>query len=290
MVGDFMNPYKKFVSDFSQLVNQGKSIPLGGVKAVDRPDIVFDAPKALFFAPHPDDETIVGAMALRLMREARMNVINVAVTQGSKKERQAERYRELENACHYIGYGLIATGVSGLERIHPKTRNTEPAYWNDCVSVIAKILEDNQPKVVLFPHEHDWNGTHIGTHFLLMDALKRMPIGYECYIVETEFWGQMTEPNLMMEVSADDLADLIAATTFHIGEVQRNPYHLLLPAWMLDNVRRGSELVGGQGGAAPNFTFAALYRVRKWTQGRVAKLYDGGKQFSRNQNIGELFP
>ena len=59
---------------------------------------------------------------------------------------------------------------------------------------------------------------------------------------------------------------MIAATTFHVGEVKRSPYHLVLPAWMMDNVRRGCELVGGQGGAAPQFTFAALYWLRKWRQ------------------------
>lgn len=272
------------------MVSNGKSLPLGGIKSADRADLAHDAPKALFFAPHPDDECIVGAMAVRLMREARMNLINVAVTQGSKKERQVERYQELENACHYIGFGLVATAANGLERINPKTRASDPAYWADCVKVILNVLQNNKPKVILFPHEHDWNGTHIGTHFLVMDALKQMPIEFECYLVETEFWGQMTDPNLMMEVSADDLADMIAATTFHVGEVKRNPYHLLLPAWMLDNVRRGSELVGGQGGAAPDFAFAALYRLRKWSQGRVTKLYDGGKQFARTRNIGELFP
>ena len=42
---------------------------------------------------------------------------------------------------------------------------------------------------------------------------------------------------------------MITATTFHVGEVQRNPYHLLLPGWMLDNVRRGRGTCGwaGQG-------------------------------------------
>ena len=48
---------------------------------------------------------------------------------------------------------------------------------------------------------------------------------------------------------------------------ERNPYHLLVPAWMQDNVRRGGELVGGQGGAAPDFTFCTLYRLRRWRDG-----------------------
>ena len=187
-----MNPYKKLVSDYARLLEEGKSYPLGNYTPTPRLDIAYDAPKALFFAPHPDDECIVGALAVRLMREARMNVINVAVTQGSKKERQAERYRELENACHYLGFHVQATGANGLERINPKTREQDRAHWADCVKVIAGIIENNLPRVILFPHEHDWNSTHIGTHFLVMDALKQMPVGFECYLVETEFWGQMT--------------------------------------------------------------------------------------------------
>ena len=63
----------------------------------------------------------------------------------------------------------------------------------------------------------------------------------------------MATPNLMVESSVDDLAEMMTALSFHVGEVQRNPYHLLVPPWMQDNVRRGGELVGGQGGAAPDF-------------------------------------
>ena len=79
----------------------------------------------------------------------------------------------------------------------------------------------------------------------------------------------MATPNLMVESSPDDLADMMTALSFHVGEVQRNPYHLLVPAWMQDNVRRGGELVGGQGGAAPDFVFCTLYRLRRWHEGRL---------------------
>ena len=284
-----MNPYKRFVSEYAGLVEGGKSYPLGNFEPVRRPETAPNAPKGLFFAPHPDDECIVGGLAVRLMREARMNLINVAVTQGSKKERQAERLQELEAACKYIGFGLVTTGPHGLEKINPRTREQDGDHWAKCVRVIANILAGQQPRVILFPHEHDWNTTHIGTHFLIMDALKQMPAGFECFLVETEFWGQMTTPNLMIEISAEDLADMITATTFHVGEVTRNPYHLLLPAWMLDNVRRGTELVGGQGGAAPDFTFAALYRLRKWRHGVVEEVLPGGRLISQSENVGELF-
>jgi len=58
---------------------------------------------------------------------------------------------------------------------------------------------------------------------------------------------------------------------------------------MMDNVRRGAELVGGQGGAAPDFTFAALHRLRKWSQGRVTNVLTGGKFLSKLENPASLF-
>ena len=70
---------------------------------------------------------------------------------------------------------------------------------------------------------------------------------------------------------------MITALSFHVGEVQRNPYHLLVPPWMQDNVRRGGELVGGQGGAAPDFSFATLYRVRRWASGELQPVWPGGR-------------
>jgi hypothetical protein len=42
-------------------------------------------------------------------------------------------------------------------------------------------------------------------------------------------------------------------------------------------VRRGGELVGGQGGAAPDFPFATLYRLRQWRDGRFERFYSGGR-------------
>jgi len=258
-----MNPYRQLVSSFAQLVTEGKSLPLGGISSSGKMAPGPNAPTALIFSPHPDDECIIGGFALRLLREVGMRVVNVAVTQGSNKERQQPRWEELKNACAWLGFQLEQTAPRGLEKITPKTRLNEPQHWLAAVKVIAASLAKNQPRVIFVPHELDWNGTHIGTHFLVMDALKTLPPDFQTMLVETEFWGQMPAPNLMVESSAEDVADLLAALSFHIEEVRRNPYHLRMPAWMIDNVRRGAELVGGQGGAAPDFMFATLYRVRQ---------------------------
>jgi hypothetical protein len=73
-----------------------------------------------------------------------------------------------------------------------------------------------------------------------------------------------------------------------VGEVSRNPYHVRLPAWMQDNVRRGGELVGGQGAPAPDFPFAALYRFRSWVHGNYKKADTSGKFVSCNDNLENI--
>lgn len=284
-----MNPYATLVSEYSRLFREGKTCPLGGFALAANPPVPADAPKALIFSPHPDDECIIGALPLRLRRESAWNVINVAVTQGSAKARQADRFSELTAACRYMGFGLIQTAPNGLEKVTPKCRADEPALWNAMVQVIADILVAQRPKAIFFPHEADWNGTHIGVHFLVMDALAQLGPGFTTHLVETEYWGQMPKPNLMVEVSASDLTDQVTGTSFHVGEVRRNPFHLLLPAWMQDNVRRGSELVGGQGGAAPNFGFATLYRLRVWRDGQVQEIQTGGRNLGMSDEPSSLF-
>jgi LmbE family N-acetylglucosaminyl deacetylase len=272
-----VNPYQKFVSAFAKLAAEGQSLPLGGIPAPVKNPPKPGAPVVMLFSPHPDDECITGGLALRLMREAGMRIVNVAVTLGSNKERRAVRLAELKNACGWIGFELEETG---LERIVPATRTHEPQLWNAAVKAITALLLKHRPSAIFFPHEGDWHGAHIGTHFLVMDALKTMPPDFKATLVETEFWGQLLSPNLMVELSADDVADLLAALSFHVGEMQRNPYHLRLPAWLQDNVRRGAELVGGKGAAAPDFAFATLYRVGKWHNGGVKEVFRGGKQIS----------
>jgi N-acetylglucosamine malate deacetylase 1 len=251
-------------------------VPLSAVaERPDRPLAAADAPKALIFAPHPDDEVIIGGLPLRLLRELKINVVNVAVTLGSRVDRQVERWQELKNCCEYIGFGLVAPGERGLEGINPAAREKDPQRWASSVEAIARLLTEHRPSIVFFPHDDDWNKTHIGVHHLLVEALGSS--GLACLAVETEFWGAMDAPNLMVESSAADVADLVAALSLHVGEVARNAYHLRLPAWMIDNVRRGAELVGGQGGTAPRFAFATLYRLRRWENGRFHNIFEGGQ-------------
>jgi LmbE family N-acetylglucosaminyl deacetylase len=284
-----MNPYLRYVSELARLVREGRSLPLGGLESSTPSAVAADAPCALIFSPHPDDECIIGGLALRLMREAGMRVVNVAVTQGSNKARQPARLAELQAACRYLGFDLIQTGPNGLEQISVKGRSSDPRQWEASVDVIARILAERRPSVIFFPHDADWNSTHVGTHHLVMDALRRQRPDFTTHAVETEFWGAMATPNLMVESSEEDLGRMMAALSLHVGEVQRNPYHLLVPPWMQDNVRRGAELVGGQGGAAPDFVFCTLYRVSRWGDGQLRPTYAGGRSLPAQTSAATLF-
>jgi len=135
-----MNPYRQLATEYARLARAGKSYPLGGLAAEPPPPRPADAPQALIFSPHPDDECLTGGLALRLHREAGMRVINVAVTLGSQRARQAERLGELENACRHLGFGLLTTGPRGLENINVRARQSDPAAWSAAVRVIADIL------------------------------------------------------------------------------------------------------------------------------------------------------
>jgi LmbE family N-acetylglucosaminyl deacetylase len=283
-----VNCYQAYVRQLARLVREGREFPLGGFPKPAHPDLPADAPRALIFAPHPDDEVIIGGLALRLRRELGWRVINVAVTQGSNRARQATRWAELQLCCDHIGFELLATAPGGLKGIAPGGRTTNPVAWGQAVERIREILTEHSPAAIFFPHDDDWNATHIGTHQLVVDALGQTPAGFSCLTMETEFWGAMAKPNLLVESSEAEVTDLITALSFHAGEVRRNPYHLRMPAWMIDNVRRGGELVGGQGAAPPDFLFGTLYRLRRWKGGDFQKVLSAGRFVGSGDSLKAL--
>ena len=283
------HPYQAFVTRFAQQLSEGCQLPLGDFPPAPSPALEPDAPRALVFSPHPDDESLIGALALRLRRQAGYQVVVVAVTQGSNEARQTERWQEMSGACGFLGWELQATVTGGLTHITPTARQSEPAAWNSAVAIAVTLILKYRPKVIIMPHEGDGHSTHQGTHLLVLDALRRIGPDFSCAVVLTEFWAALAEPNLMVESPAEDVADLMAALSFHKGEVRRNPYHVLLPSWMSDNVRRGSERVGGQGGAAAGFTFATLYRLEHWDGQCCRALTGAGRNLPFNVNPATLF-
>ncbi len=262
----------RYLAAVTESVNAGQSIPLG-----PSPDPLVPPPgkvrprrpaKVVYCAPHPDDECLCGGLPLRLKLEAGARVTNVAITLGSDATQKERRRHELESACRALGFDLvvpiIADGPLGFDRVNNKTRNSEPDEWEEKVRILSEIFDREKPDVVFAPHDDDFNTTHVGTHYLAFEALgqhiertERGPLP----LVETEFWHQLAAPNLMVGLTPETVAMQLVAATEHGGEMTRNPYHLLHAGRLMDGVRRGSEVVGGQGAAAQPFTFAELYRV-----------------------------
>lgn len=216
-------------------------------------------PTVLLFSPHPDDECITGALPLRFRREIGARIVNVAVTLGSNRERRAARAQELQAACALLDFELETLGWTGVTI---EARKRQQDCWQSWVEQLLDLFRAYRPDAVFFPHADDAHPAHVGVFSLVVDALEKIPLESKPWQFLTEFWHPQSFPNVMVETSPENLALLLAALACHQGEISRNPYHRRLPAWMIDNTRRGAERIGSFGSAAPDFAFATLYQRR----------------------------
>ena len=228
---------------------------------------------ALILAPHPDDESIIGLLPLRLREECGFQVWVVPVTLGRREDRRAARAAELRAACRALGFRLripvaIAAGIASMKEL-------------------IDVLDDLRPSVVFLPHAKDGHATHRASHRMgvaAMDVARQKSF----HVVETEYWHPLERPNLMVAASAAQLKTLRRALACHEGEVARNDYAARLPAWMSDNVRRGAELVGGAGAAAPKIAHATLYRARRRIGGTWRSEFRGGRIIESGAELAAL--
>lgn len=258
-----------FVSSFSGLLAQASHVPTGP----SRPPLAppgnripnKSGTKILICSPHPDDEALTSGLALRLQEESNAEIVNCAITLGSNKGERNRRREELEASCSALGFNLVVPNDPvGLEGITQLARENSPSDWSRNVERMIEIIDQEQPDFIFFPHAEDFNPTHIGTHLLVTDALKMCrstKSGRRVILIETEYWHQLVEPNLLVGLREETVAMLVLAVAEHGGEVSRNPYHIHLPARLVDNVRRGAEVVGGPGAKGCNFAFGELYRL-----------------------------
>lgn len=219
-------------------------------------------------SPHPDDEALTGALPYRLKTDA-VHVLNLAITLGSNPDRQKDRKRELAASCRVLGFDcrlaqdpLAFSGLGGRKHIPPSDRQHK-------INVLAAHFEREKPSLVLLPHADDGHPTHRAVHYLTMAALGLYSgkNGQQILVAETEFWHPMKNPNLLLGLGPEEIAGLITALTCHRGEIERNPYHLSLPARFMDNVRRGTEIMNHRGKPL-GFVFAELYRLSRMNSGR----------------------
>ena len=225
-------------------------------------------PCALLLSPHPDDECLTGLLPLRLLREQNWQIINIAMTLGSSLVRRAGRKHELAKACAILGFACALPEEDGFSNVNEATREGNPAFWGQMVSRLRAMIAQIQPQLIIMPHAADYNTTHMGTHGLGFDAMARLGREFTCAVALTEYWQPMDEPNAMIGASEKDAAALLLALSCHAGEVARNPFDRHFPAHLIDNVRRGSERIRGQGAAGARMDFASLYKLGIWLNGK----------------------
>ena len=207
----------------------------------------------LVLSPHPDDEVLMGALALRLQSENKMKIMNVAVTLGSAKDRQKARRLELTKATRFLKWDNVVLADD----------------WGKKKTQLAALLKKHRPALVIAPHAHDRHPAHEKTAQLLLDCLKQ----HDTTVAWAEYWNPQANPNCLVEVPDYEHLRQVQALEFHAGEIIRNPYHLRLLGWQMDTVRRGSEWLAQKG--APSVTMLAgqLYRFEKWQKGKAVRSF-----------------
>jgi N-acetylglucosamine malate deacetylase 1 len=261
-----------FVRRFAEAYEAGREGTLPRTEPAPvspRPD--GSGPRVVICAPHPDDEMLSGALALRLQREAGCGVLVLALTLGSDPARKEERKEELAASCRVAGFGWrLATEPLALATLRPELER-DAGQWERLVLTIAGHFQREAPALVLLPHAGDGHPAHVAAHRLVVQSLVRhtRDAASEVLLAETEYWRPLSEPNLLVGVAPEELALLVAALVRHRGEVARHPYHLRQPARMMDSVRRGSELLAGFGQPAAELVFGELYRLGKMRAGEL---------------------
>ena len=210
-------------------------------------------PKVLILAPHPDDECLMGGYALRMKQEWGAEVHVLPFSYGSAVQRQQQRKEELGEALQHLGFKWFDPRVTDSNTAIDLRKLTSD-------EVTSAVLALN-PSIIFSPHERDGHATHQEAFHAARSAIqvlaKKIPASR--LWVQTEFWRELDSPNILVPLSVEQVALLGEALSCHRGEIERNPYHLRLPAWYMDQVRRGSERVSGLGKSAVLAVFGQVY-------------------------------
>lgn len=254
--------------DFTKILSSFSSF-FPASKLVLKPSLPFTV---MILSPHPDDESITGPLAFRLQHENGAHVINVAVTLGSDKDRQAERKQELIEACELLDIECLFLDEN----------------WKQKEKELKSLIQKYQPSLIIAPHAKDFHPTHIKTSLLckkVVTSLSKTTL----LVAWSEFWAPQTKPNILVEVPEEILALQMEALTKHQGEIKRNPYHLRLPGWMMDNVRRGSEVIGGKGTNAQQMAYGVLYQLQILNNKKLSTVKVKESSLSNSCDLAQMF-
>jgi len=275
---DLFRTWQTYAEQFKQLYESGLQLPGIPDQVLESQILPMHAERhdIIICSPHPDDETLNGALPLRLKSES-SRILNLAMTLGSNPARRKERRAELAAACRILGFDcLLVQEPLGFTNLTRSREKNDAAAQQKRLDILVRHFNRELPELILFPHAKDGHPAHEEVHRLALAAARQhtQRKNRQVLLAETEFWHPMAEPNLLLGLGPETIARLIIGLLCHRGEIARNPYHLNLPARLMDNVRRGREIMRS-GNREPFCTFAEIYRLTRLDRGRSYKIRGG---------------
>jgi LmbE family N-acetylglucosaminyl deacetylase len=270
---DLFETWLQYVEQFSELFEYGRQLPVvASATASASQSLPLNSGRhtVVICSPHPDDEALSGALPLRLQGED-TRVLNLAMTLGSNPARQKQRQAELAACCRVLDFDCrLVHEPRGFSNISRAGETADTITRQERIDILTGHFNRELPELILFPHARDGHPAHEEVHRLAMAAARQHSETHnrKMLLAETEYWHPMSEPNLVLGLTPATIARLITALLCHQGEIDRNPYHLSLPARLIDNARRGVE-IAHHGGRGVQFPFAEIYRLSWLENGRL---------------------
>jgi LmbE family N-acetylglucosaminyl deacetylase len=276
---DLFRTWLRYVKQFSDLYKAGldlPGVPSSGDSVLQTLPMREGRHAVVICSSHPDDEALSGALPLRLKREE-TRILNLAMTLGSNPARQKKRKAELAASCRVLGFDcqLVHEPLGFSNLAHASATNDVPARQQR-IDILTSHFNREMPDLILFPHARDGHPVHEEVYRMALAAARQHSEikNRRVLLAETEYWHPLAEPNLLLGLAPETIARLITALLCHQGEIGRNPYHLSLPARLMDNVRRGAEIMR-HGDRGVQFPFAEIYRLSRLDRGRLRAIKRG---------------
>lgn len=161
--------------------------------------------KNLFFAVHPDDETLgAGGTILKLKKLGDQNYWCILTSMGENPrftvQQRKQRKAEIDKVRKEFGFKKVY-------ELELETMTLDTLPLSTIISKVAEVVEDVNPDRIFLPFKHDAHSDHKVAYSALIPFAKtfRYPSIKEVYCMET-----ISETNAAMM----DVRDLFAANTY----------------------------------------------------------------------------
>ena len=156
--------------------------------------IATDIGPSIFFAPHPDDESLGCGGMIAMLRAAQVPVTVVFMTSGSASHPNSKEYpakklaktREQEAQAACAALGVEDEKVFFLHRQDSQMPFLLNSEYSKLKSDIAAIVEQSERNTVFVPWRRDPHGDHIASTKVILETLKEHKIPVQ--IVEYPVW------------------------------------------------------------------------------------------------------